>query len=158
MPHPYPHIQRRYLGNFSVFWQNLDKSPGSPTVATVSWAISCLPGVYTMTPRCGSRRLRQKQKSAAGHVLGYLHLHGEPLPGLLHGPGIVNPFPKRGWPNTEVPTQWLPALAVSILPPGLLGPALADILSVMMSTTGLYCCWYPSDAFVVHDLGGEFHA
>ena len=48
----------------------------------------------------------------------------------------------------------VPALAVSILPPGLTGLALAGILSVMMSTADSYLL--VSVQTFVHDLGKNF--
>ena len=98
----------------------------------------------------------QEQKGRnTGHVLGHFHLHGNHCPGFLHGSGRPQILPDvvASYGSSDAV---VPALAVSILPPGLTGLALAGILSVMMSTADSYLL--VSVQTFVHDLGKKFHA
>ena len=85
-----PFSSIRYLGGFSSFWQNLDKSylvphiNGSILGDIVTYLVFTLAGAE-MWQRAFAAK--SKKGSHPGHVLGHFHLHGNHCPGILHGSG-----------------------------------------------------------------------
>ena len=135
-----PFSSIRYLGGFSSFWQNLDKS----------YLVFTLAGAEMW-----QRAFAAKSKKAATQgmfwgtsiymvTIALVFFMG--LAGQQILPDVVASY---GSSDAVVP-----ALAVSILPPGLTGLALAGILSVMMSTADSYLL--VSVQTFVHDLGKNF--
>ena len=151
-----PFSSIRYLGGFSSFWQNLDKSylvphiNGSILGDIVTYLVFTLAGAEMW-----QRAFAAKSKKAATQgmfwgtsiymvTIALVFFMG--LAGRQILPDVVASY---GSSDAVVP-----ALAVSILPPGLTGLALAGILSVMMSTADSYLL--VSVQTFVHDLGKNF--
>ena len=150
-----PFSSIRYLGGFSSFWQNLDKSylvphiNGSILGDIVTYLVFTLAGAEMW-----QRAFAAKSKKAATQgmfwgtsilvTIALVFFMG--LAGQQILPDVVASY---GSSDAVVP-----ALAVSILPPGLTGLALAGILSVMMSTADSYLL--VSVQTFVHDLGKNF--
>lgn len=147
-----PFSSIRYLGGFSSFWQNLDKSylvphiNGSILGDIVTYLVFTLAGAEMW-----QRAFAAKSKKAATQgmfwgtsiymvTIALVFFMG--LAGRQILPDVVASY---GSSDAVVP-----ALAVSILPPGLTGLALAGILSVMMSTADSYLL--VSVQTFVHDL------
>ena len=150
-----PFSSIRYLGGFSSFWQNLDKSylvphiNGSILGDIVTYLVFTLAGAEMW-----QRAFAAKSKKAATQgmfwgtsiymvtiaLVFFMGLAGQILPDVVASYGSSDAV--------------VPALAVSILPPGLTGLALAGILSVMMSTADSYLL--VSVQTFVHDLGKNF--
>ena len=151
-----PFSSIRYLGGFSSFWQNLDKSYLVPNINgsilgdIVTYLVFTLAGAEMW-----QRAFAAKSKKAATQgmfwgtsiymvTIALVFFMG--LAGQQILPDVVASY---GSSDAVVP-----ALAVSILPPGLTGLALAGILSVMMSTADSYLL--VSVQTFVHDLGKNF--
>ena len=151
-----PFSSIRYLGGFSSFWQNLDKFylvphiNGSILGDIVTYLVFTLAGAEMW-----QRAFAAKSKKAATQgmfwgtsiymvTIALVFFMG--LAGRQILPDVVASY---GSSDAVVP-----ALAVSILPPGLTGLALAGILSVMMSTADSYLL--VSVQTFVHDLGKNF--
>ena len=151
-----PFSSIRYLGGISSFWQNLDKSylvphiNGSILGDIVTYLVFTLAGAEMW-----QRAFAAKSKKAATQgmfwgtsiymvTIALVFFMG--LAGQQILPDVVASY---GSSDAVVP-----ALAVSILPPGLTGLALAGILSVMMSTADSYLL--VSVQTFVHDLGKNF--
>ena len=128
-----PFSSIRYLGGFSSFWQNLDKSylvphiNGSILGDIVTYLVFTLAGAEMW-----QRAFAAKSKKAATQ-------------GMFWGTSIY---------MVTIALVFFMGLAGSILPPGLTGLALAGILSVMMSTADSYLL--VSVQTFVHDLGKNF--
>ena len=141
-----PFSSIRYLGGFSSFWQNLDKSylvphiNGSILGDIVTYLVFTLAGAEMW-----QRAFAAKSKKAATQ-------------GMFWGTSIymvtIALVFFMGLAGRQILPDVVPALAVSILPPGLTGLALAGILSVMMSTADSYLL--VSVQTFVHDLGKNF--
>ena len=146
----------RYLGNFSVFWQNLDKSylvphiNGSILGDIVTYLVFTLAGAEMW-----QRAFAAKNKKSAtrgmfwGTSIYMVTIALVFFMGLVAQQILPNVVAQYGSSDAVVP-----ALAISILPPGLTGLALAGILSVMMSTADSYLL--VSVQTFVHDLGKNF--
>ena len=151
-----PFSSIRYLGGCASFWQNLDKSylvhhiNGSILGDIVTYLVFTLAGAEMW-----QRAFAAKSKKAATQgmfwgtsiymvTIALVFFMG--LAGRQILPDVVASY---GSSDAVVP-----ALAVSILPPGLTGLALAGILSVMMSTADSYLL--VSVQTFVHDLGKNF--
>ena len=152
-----PFSSIRYLGGFSSFWQNLDKSylvphiNGSILGDIVTYLVFTLAGAEMW-----QRAFAAKSKKAATQgmfwgtsiymvtiaLVFFMGLAGQQiLPDVVASYGTADAV--------------IPALAIKILPPGLTGLALSGILSVMMSTADSYLL--VSVQTVVSDLGKTFH-
>ena len=143
-----PFSSIRYLGGFSSFWQNLDKSylvphiNGSILGDIVTYLVFTLAGAEMW-----QRAFAAKSKKAATQGMFWgTSIYMVTMAGRQILPDVVASY---GSSDAVVP-----ALAVSILPPGLTGLALAGILSVMMSTADSYLL--VSVQTFVHDLGKNF--
>lgn len=146
----------RYLGSFSVFWQNLDKSylvphiNGSILGDIVTYLVFTLAGAEMW-----QRAFAAKNKKSAtqgmfwGTSIYMVTIALVFFMGLVAQQILPNVVAQYGSSDAVVP-----ALAISILPPGLTGLALAGILSVMMSTADSYLL--VSVQTFVHDLGKNF--
>lgn len=146
----------RYIGGFSTFWQNLDKSylvphiNGSILGDIVTYLVFTLAGAEMW-----QRAFAAKSKKAAtqgmfwGTTVYMFTIALVFFMGLAGKQLLPNVLADYGSSDAVVP-----ALAIKILPPGLTGLALAGILSVMMSTADSYLL--VSVQTFVHDLGKNF--
>ncbi|MCC8027353.1 MAG: sodium:solute symporter family protein [Clostridium sp.] len=146
----------RFMGGFSVFWQNLDKSylvphiDGSILGDIVTYLVFTLAGAEMW-----QRAFAAKSRKAATQGMFWgtsVYMFTIALVffmGLAARQILPNVTAEYGSSDAVVP-----ALAISILPPGLTGLALAGILSVMMSTADSYLL--VSVQTFVHDLGKNF--
>ena len=144
------------LGGFWSFWSNLDKSYLIPHIngSILGDIVTYL--VFTMAgAEMWQRAFAAKDGKTArqGMFLGTTVYAVTIVLVLLMGlmaqqilPDVVNEY---GSPDAVIP-----ALAITILPPGLTGLALAGILSVMMSTADSYLL--VSVQTLVHDIGTIF--
>ena len=145
-----PFSSIRYLGGFSSFWQNLDKSylvphiNGSILGDIVTYLVFTLAGAEMWQRAFAATQGMFWGTSIYMVTIALVFFMG--LAGRQILPDVVASY---GSSDAVVP-----ALAVSILPPGLTGLALAGILSVMMSTADSYLL--VSVQTFVHDLGKNF--
>lgn len=145
-----------HVGGLSAFWQNLDKSylvphlDGSILGDIVTYLVFTMAGAEMW-----QRAFAAKSRKAATQgmfwgtfvymfTIGLVFFMG--LVGRQILPDVVSTY---GTSDAVVP-----ALAISLLPPGLTGLALAGILSVMMSTADSYLL--VSVQTFVHDLYKNF--
>ena len=151
---PFSSIQ--YLGGFSNFWANLDKSylvphiDGSILGDIVTYLVFTLAGAEMW-----QRAFAAKNKKSAtqgmfwGTFVYMISIALVLFMGLVAQQIIPNVMETYGNSDAVVP-----ALAIGILPPGLTGLALAGILSVMMSTADSYLL--VSVQTFIHDLYKNF--
>lgn len=145
-----------HVGGFSAFWQNLDKAYLVPHVdgSILGDIVTYL--VFTMAgAEMWQRAFAAKSRKAATQgmfwgtfvymfTIALVFFMG--LVGRQILPDVVSAY---GTSDAVVP-----ALAISLLPPGLTGLALAGILSVMMSTADSYLL--VSVQTFIHDLYRNF--
>ncbi len=151
-----PFSSVRYLGGFSNFWVNLDKSylvphiDGSILGDIVTYLVFTLAGAEMW-----QRAFAAKDKKSAtqgmfwGTFVYMISIALVLFMGLVAQQIIPDVMETYGNSDAVVP-----ALAIGILPPGLTGLALAGILSVMMSTADSYLL--VSVQTFIHDLYKNF--
>lgn len=145
-----------FIGGFSEFWANLDKSYLVPYIDgnilgdIVTYLVFTLAGAEMW-----QRAFAAKNKKSAtrgmfwGTSIYMVTIALVFFMGLVGQQILPDVVASYGSPDAVVP-----ALAISILPPGLTGLALAGILSVMMSTADSYLL--VSVQTFVHDLCKNF--
>lgn len=145
-----------YLGGFSTFWTNLDKSYLVPHIDgnilgdIVTYLVFTLAGAE-MWQRAFAAKDRKSATRGMfwGTSIYMVTILLVLLMGLVAQQILPDVIATYGNSDAVVP-----ALAISILPPGLTGLALAGILSVMMSTADSYLL--VSVQTFVHDLCKSF--